>query len=174
MARNLTFSLDIGWRTLLKDFGLKPEHVLRKAGLPEDLFARVGRGLDTDEYFRFWRALELEAGDAMFPLHLLEMVSAEVFDPPLFAALCSANLMQAVQRLAKYKQLVAPMGSARAERPEVCAMSSMLSSSTNLGLFKTIVLNFEWFGRWLMVAGISAPKVIVPALKAPSRCEPNR
>lgn len=46
----------------------------------------------------------------MFPLHLLEMVSAEVFDPPLFAALCSANLMQAVQRLAKYKQLVAPMG----------------------------------------------------------------
>ncbi|OOW66713.1 AraC family transcriptional regulator [Xanthomonas axonopodis pv. martyniicola] len=110
MARNLTFSLDIGWRTLLKDFGLKPEHVLRKAGLPEDLFARVGRGLDTDEYFRFWRALELEAGDAMFPLHLVEMVSAEVFDPPLFAALCSANLMQAVQRLAKYKQLVAPMG----------------------------------------------------------------
>lgn len=37
------------------------------------------------------------------------MVSAETFSPPLFAALCSANLMQAVQRLAKYKQLVAPM-----------------------------------------------------------------
>ncbi|TWH71430.1 AraC-like DNA-binding protein [Azomonas agilis] len=109
MARNLTFSLDIGWRTLLKDFGLQPEYVLRKAGLPEDLFSRAGYGLDTDEYFRFWHALELEAGDAMFPLHLVEIVSAEVFDPPLFAALCSANLMQAVQRLAKYKQLVAPM-----------------------------------------------------------------
>ncbi len=37
-------------------------------------------------------------------------VTAEVFSPPIFAALCSANLMQAVQRLAKYKQLVAPMG----------------------------------------------------------------
>jgi hypothetical protein len=45
----------------------------------------------------------------MFPLHLVDKVSAEVFDPPLFAALCSENLMQAVQRLAKYKQLVAPM-----------------------------------------------------------------
>ncbi|MCA0175960.1 MAG: AraC family transcriptional regulator [Proteobacteria bacterium] len=109
MARHLTFSLDIGWRTLLADFGLKPEHVLRKAGLPEDLFSRAERGLNTDEYFRFWRALEQEAGDPLFALHLVEKVSAEVFDPPLFAALCSANLMQAVQRLAKYKQLVAPM-----------------------------------------------------------------
>lgn len=45
----------------------------------------------------------------MFPLRIVEKVSAEVFNPPLFAALCSANLMQAVQRLAKYKQLVAPM-----------------------------------------------------------------
>ncbi|RQZ38496.1 AraC family transcriptional regulator [Burkholderia sp. Bp9090] len=109
MARNLTFSLDIAWRTLLKDFGVQPDHVLRRARLPEDLFHRADRGLDTDEYFRFWRALELEANDPMFPLRLVEMVSAEVFDPPLFAALCSANLMQAVQRLAKYKQLVAPM-----------------------------------------------------------------
>lgn len=110
MARNLTFSLNIGWRTLLTDFGMKPEHVLRKATLPEDLFSHSERGLDTDEYFRFWRALEQEAGDPMFPLHLVDKVSAEVFDPPLFAALCSSNLMQAVQRLAKYKQLVAPMG----------------------------------------------------------------
>ncbi|MFB1118090.1 AraC family transcriptional regulator ligand-binding domain-containing protein [Dickeya dadantii] len=109
MARNRTFSLDIGWRTLLKDAGLKPEHVLRKAGLPDDLFSRSERGLGTDEYFRFWRTLETEANDAAFPLRLVEMVTAEVFDPPLFAALCSTNMMQAVQRLARYKQLIAPM-----------------------------------------------------------------
>lgn len=109
MARNLTFSLDIGWRPLLTDLGLQPEHVLRQAGLPDDLFSRAGGGLDTDQYFRFWRALEEEAGDALFPLRLVDRVSAEVFDPALFAALCSVNLMQAVQRLAKYKQLVAPM-----------------------------------------------------------------
>lgn len=38
LARNLTFSLNIGRRTLLKDFGIRPEHILRKARLPEDLF----------------------------------------------------------------------------------------------------------------------------------------
>ncbi|HEY9105699.1 MAG TPA: helix-turn-helix domain-containing protein, partial [Roseateles sp.] len=36
-------------------------------------------------------------------------VTAEVFSPPLFAALCSANLVQALQRLAQHKRLVAPM-----------------------------------------------------------------
>ncbi|AEI81930.1 transcriptional regulator AraC family (plasmid) [Cupriavidus necator N-1] len=109
MTRNQTFSLSIGWQTLLKDFGVQASHVLRRAGLPEDLLSREGHGLTTDEYFRFWRALEMEAGDVMFPLRIAETVSAESFDPPLFAALCSATLMQAVQRLAKYKQLVAPM-----------------------------------------------------------------
>lgn len=109
MARKLSFYLDIGWQPLLKDLGLTPSHVLRKAGLPEDLFFHGGGGLTTDEYFRFWRALEAEASDVMFPLRIVETVSAESFAPPLFAALCSANLMQAVRRLAKYKQLVAPM-----------------------------------------------------------------
>ncbi len=109
MSRNQFFYLDIGWQALLKDLGLRPEHVLRRAGLPEDLFSRHAPRLTTDEYFRLWRSMEAEAGDAMFPLRIVETVSAELFSPPLFAALCSTNLMQAVQRLSRYKQLVAPM-----------------------------------------------------------------
>lgn len=104
-----TFPIKIGWQPLLKDLGLQPGHVLRRAGLPDDLLSRGATGLSTEDYFGFWRALEIEAGDALFPLRLVETLSAETFDPPMFAALCSANLMQAVQRLAKYKQLVAPM-----------------------------------------------------------------
>lgn len=109
MARNRTFTLNIGWKTLLKDIGLKPEDILRRAHLPDDTFSRTGHGLDTDEYIRFWLALESCVKSPAFPLLLVEKVSAEVFDPPLFAALCSTNMMQAVQRLARYKQLIAPM-----------------------------------------------------------------
>lgn len=109
MARNRTFSLNIGWRTLLKDAGLTPEDILRRAGLPDDTFSRTERGLDTDEYIRLWHALEAGMNHPAFPLPLVDKVSAEVFDPPLFAALCSTNMMQAVQRLARYKQLIAPM-----------------------------------------------------------------
>ncbi|HEX7804095.1 MAG TPA: AraC family transcriptional regulator [Pseudoxanthomonas sp.] len=109
MTRNKTFPMDIGWQALLKDFGMRPVHVLRRAGLPEDLLSRGDRALSTEEYFRFWRGLEAEARDALFPLRIVEAVTTESFSPPLFAALCSANLVQATQRLAKYKQLVAPM-----------------------------------------------------------------
>lgn len=109
MARNRTFSLNIGWRMLLKDVGLTPPDILRKAHLPDDTFSRAESGLDTEEYIRLWHAIETGMNNPAFPLPLVEKVSAEVFDPPLFAALCSTNMMQAVQRLARYKQLIAPM-----------------------------------------------------------------
>lgn len=109
MTRSRSFNLDIGWRALLKDLGVRADHVLRRAGLPADLFARPRQELSTEEYFNFWRSLEAEVGDPLFPLRIVDMISAESFNPPIFAALCSANLMQAAQRLAKYKQLMAPM-----------------------------------------------------------------
>jgi AraC-type DNA-binding domain-containing proteins len=109
MTQGQTFALEIGWKPLLKDLGIQPEVVLKRAGLPTDLLSRSGQRLSTDEYFRFWLALEQEAKNPYFGLQIVESFSAESFDPPIFAALCSANLMQAVQRLSKYKQLMAPM-----------------------------------------------------------------
>lgn len=40
---------------------------------------------------------------------MVEAIQAESFIPPIFAALCSANLLQAGQRLSTYKKLIAPM-----------------------------------------------------------------
>lgn len=50
MAHNRTFSLNIGWKALLKDAGLEPQHLLRKAGLPDDTFSRTERGLNIEVY----------------------------------------------------------------------------------------------------------------------------
>ncbi|MEB7558277.1 AraC family transcriptional regulator ligand-binding domain-containing protein [Kluyvera cryocrescens] len=86
-----------------------PGDILHRAHLPDETYSRVERGLDTDEYIRLWHALEAGMNNPAFPLPLVEKVSADVLDPPLFAALCSTNMMQAVQRLARYKQLIAPM-----------------------------------------------------------------
>lgn len=107
--QNQSFSLNLGWKALLKDLGMVPEHVLRRASLPADLLSRGEQRLSTAEYCRFWLAMEEESPEPAFGLRIVEYLSVESFDPPLFAALCSANMMQAVQRLAKYKQLMAPM-----------------------------------------------------------------
>lgn len=101
--------VEAGWSALLHDLGLRPVDVLRRAGLPEDLFTRPDALLDVAGYFRFWSAIETAVDDPLFPMRLIDAVSPEVFSPPLFAALCSPDLASALQRLAQHKRLVAPM-----------------------------------------------------------------
>ena len=103
------FPLEPTWRPLIHDLGARPADVLRRAQLPEDLFAGTNVRLTTDEYFRFWESLGAEVNDPLFPIRIVEVATAETFMPPFFAALCSPNLRVAMQRLSKYKRLVAPM-----------------------------------------------------------------
>lgn len=104
-----TYALGSTWRPLLKDLGLSAANVLWHAGLPEDLLTRPDVRLDAEEFHRFWCGMELELGDPLFPLRLCQAVRSEAFSPALFAALCSPNFLVAVQRIARYKALVAPM-----------------------------------------------------------------
>lgn len=103
------FPVHPGWRLLLRDLGIDATRVLRRAGLPEDLFVRENAVVATDEYFELWRGLEAEAADPMLGIRIGQAVSVEMFDPPLFAALCSQNLNAALARIAQYKRLVCPM-----------------------------------------------------------------
>jgi len=103
------FTVHPGWRMLMKDIGIRPADVLRRAGLPDDLFSRDGAVLTVEEYFALWRGLESEANDPLLPLRLQQVVSVEAFDAPIFAALCSANLNMAIARLSRFKSLVGPI-----------------------------------------------------------------
>lgn len=128
MGQPLQYPISPGWRLVLKDVGIAPRHVLRRAGLPEDLFIRERATVDTDEYFALWRALEEEAADPRLPLRIGESLTVEAFDPPLFAALCSPDLNTALGRVAHYKRLVCP-----------------LKLHLEIGP-RTTTLGFEWLG----------------------------
>jgi AraC-like DNA-binding protein len=109
MTQNKLIAVNPGWRIMLTDLGIHPANVLRLAGLPDDLLTREKVTLNTDEYFRFWRGIEIEAGDPLLPIKIGQSVSVDAFDPPIFAALCSHNLNVALQRISRYKRLVMPM-----------------------------------------------------------------
>lgn len=111
-----------GWRLLIQDLGLEPGVVLRRAHLPGDLLTRAEATIDSGQYFALWRAIEAEASaDAgvqtalgaatvgPVPLRIARALSADWFDPVLFSALCSADLVSALERVAKYKRLICPM-----------------------------------------------------------------
>lgn len=103
------YALDTTWRTLLKDLGVVPANVLRRAGLADDLLQQPSVRLAPKDYYRLWDSIEAEIGDSLLPLRLCQAVRSESFSPLLFAALCSPNLLVAAQRIARYKMLIAPM-----------------------------------------------------------------
>ncbi len=122
MASN-DFPLESGWRLVLHELGVHPADVLRRAELPEDLLSRGDVRVSTHQYFRFWESLRAEIDDPLFPIRLVEAATAETFMPALFAALCSPNLLIGMQRLSKYKRLIAPMHLHVDETPEAVQVS---------------------------------------------------
>lgn len=94
---------------LLNDAGISLANVLRRAGLPSDLFARGAATLELEKYFALWKAMEDESNDPLLPIHLGMSISVEAFDPLIFAALCSQDLNSAVERIATYKRIIGPI-----------------------------------------------------------------
>ncbi|MBX7447180.1 AraC family transcriptional regulator [Mycolicibacterium sp. 3033] len=96
-------------RVVLADLGIRPADVLRVAGLPADLFTRDEALLPPRQYYALFEALDQLVGDRDLAVAIADKLSPEVFDPPIFAALCSPNLQVAAERIAVHKRLLGPL-----------------------------------------------------------------
>ena len=103
------FVVHPGWKIIIVDLDLNLNDVLKFAALPNDLFEQTDATLSAKEYFALWESLEAFVGDLELPLALEKAISPEVFDPAIFASLCSTNLNMALDRLRRFKCLVGPM-----------------------------------------------------------------
>lgn len=107
------FDLDPSMKLLLRDLGISPARVLRRAALAGDLFARRPAELSIEDYYRFWDAIDAEGRadnrDRELAVAIGDAISVEHFSPPIFAALCSPDLATAMERLAVYKPLIGPI-----------------------------------------------------------------
>lgn len=98
-----------GLGVLAQDLGIAIADVVRRAGLPADALTRDSVRLSQEQYFALWAALEAESPGMPLPLQMVPRFSLEVFDPPVFAAVCSRDLETAAKRIARYKPLIGPM-----------------------------------------------------------------
>ncbi len=103
------YGLASAWRAVMCDLGINPADALRVAGLPEDMLVQSDPRVTASEFFALWRAVETLSPEAHPALETARRMSPETFAPPVFAALCSPNLAVALDRLATYKQLCAPV-----------------------------------------------------------------
>lgn len=100
------FLIDKNYGSYLENMGVSVEEVLKKAMLPEDLFARQSPNLTSEEYFRFMQAIDSLSVDEQMPIRLAASEGIEAFSPPIFAAYCSKNALACLKRLAQYKPLI--------------------------------------------------------------------
>lgn len=105
------FIIDGRYDDLLRYFGMDTAVVLKKAQLPEDLFRHKTVTMKEEEYYRFLSAVSLLSGeDENLPVKMATTNQIESFSPPVFACWCSKNGELCIDRLARYKKLVGPMG----------------------------------------------------------------
>lgn len=85
------FLIDKNYGTYLSGMGFSMDEVLKKAMLPEDLFARQTPSLTAEEYFRFMGAIDALSPDEQTLIRLAASGGIEAFSPLIFAAYCSRN-----------------------------------------------------------------------------------
>jgi AraC-like DNA-binding protein len=96
------------WRVMLRDLELDTNAVLRRAGQPSRLFDGEGSWISVDDFYDLLDATEAEAGGPDVAVRAGTVLSAELFDPAYFAAICSPDLTTALTRLGEHMQLVGP------------------------------------------------------------------
>src|SRR5579862_1093239 len=92
----------------LEELGLPPVAVLRRAGLPMGLFDQSKIWITTREMFAFYKAIHEISGDPGIGLKLGSEERIERYDPIAIAALYTRSFRDALDRLARYKQLTCP------------------------------------------------------------------
>jgi AraC-like DNA-binding protein len=106
----------------LEELGVSPAVVLRKAGLPIGLFNQEKMFVSTEEFFALWRSISEVTDDPLIGLKLGTEQRIERYDPISIAVLYTRSLRDAVERMARYKQLTCPEKIQILEQRQECAV----------------------------------------------------
>lgn len=103
------YYIDKAYKTFLDDNGISGELVFKKAGLSlKSLeFEEGGLTLNREQYIAWMESLDELTEDR----HILSITSTDqlvMFNPPLFAAMCSRNGNNCIDRISQYKKLMGP------------------------------------------------------------------
>lgn len=104
-----SYVLDGQYGKYLEMIGIRVGEALKKARAPEDLFSHKRPALDEAAYYRFMDAVGSQITNPSLPIAIASADNIESFSPPIFAAYCSKNARVCMERLSRYKRIIAPM-----------------------------------------------------------------
>jgi AraC-like DNA-binding protein len=106
----------------LQEVGLSAEGVLRQAGLPIGLFHQDKILVSTEEFFALYRGIAEATNEPGLGLKLGTEDRVERYDPIRITALSAWSFREALQRIARYKQLTCPQEIRVVERGHDCTV----------------------------------------------------
>ena len=106
----------------LEELGLAPGAVLRHAGLPAGLFDQEKILVTTQELFALYLGISAASSDPAIGLKLGTEERVERYDAIAIAAVSARSFRDALQRLARYKQLICPEKIQITERGDECVL----------------------------------------------------
>ena len=102
------FRITKAWARRFAEEKIAVPALLRRAGLPAGLFERDQAYVTTAEIFALWRSVAELSPDPGFGLKLGTELRFERSHPVSIVGVCSRSFGDALQRLARYKQLTCP------------------------------------------------------------------
>lgn len=102
------FRITKGWAHRFAAEKISVPTLLRRAGLPANLFEQEKIFVTTAQVFAIWRTVAELSSDPGFGLKLGTELRFERSHPVSIAGVCSRTFGDALQRLARYKQLTCP------------------------------------------------------------------
>jgi AraC-like DNA-binding protein len=102
------FRITKGWALRFEQEKISVPLLLRRAGLPANLFEQEKIFVTTAQVFAIWRTVAEMNRDPAFGLKLGTELRFERSHPVAIAGVCSRSFGDALERLARYKQLTCP------------------------------------------------------------------
>ena len=102
------FRITKAWAQRFAEEKIAVPTLLRRAGLPANLFQQEKIYVTTAQIFALWRSVAEMSPDPGFGLKLGTELRFERSHPVSIAGVCSRSFGDALQRLARYKQLTCP------------------------------------------------------------------
>lgn len=104
-----SYPIDRQFAELLRTAELDPWEVLRGARLPADLFSRDNANVTSAQYMRLMEAADRLAHEEGLSVRLACHDSVEQFSPVIFASYCARDGKEFLERLSRFKVLIAPI-----------------------------------------------------------------
>ena len=120
MAATNRFRVPSALARKLEELGVSPADVLRLSGLPAGLFDQERIYVSTEGLFALYRAVPQASSDPAIGLKLGTEPRIERYDPISIAAVSARSFRDALERLARYKQITCPEELRVVERGDEC------------------------------------------------------